>query len=158
MDIANYGSRINSVSDIEKFGKVKNEYLKQHRFSVKNNSMLQEEVKKSKFAQINDKRNYFEDGIVPLPFSHPSVLDIVNYKTVKKQKVEKYIQPEKNYLLRMEKEALLKSHRLSTLQSIHLQWPEIRNLSSNERSLSSDIEKINFSLTTRSFLLNGFLR
>ena len=115
------------------------------------------EVQKCKFAQINDKRYYFEDGIVSLPFSHSSLFEIVRYKTEKKQKVEKYIFLEKKNLLSMEKIALLRNHRLSTLQSIYLQWPEYRNLNSDKRSVS-DGEKINFSLTTGSFLLNGFLR
>ena len=44
----------------------------------------------------------------------------------------------------MEKDALLKNYRLSTLQNIYLQWPEIRNLNSDKRS-ANDGEKINFS-------------
>ena len=35
--------------------------------------MVLEEIQKSKFAQINDKRYYFSDGIASLPFSHPSL-------------------------------------------------------------------------------------
>ena len=68
MDIANYGKRTNLVREIERFGKVKNEYLSQHRFAVKHNEMNVQEVKKSKFAQINNKRYYFEDGIIPCHF------------------------------------------------------------------------------------------
>ena len=48
-----------------------------------------QEVKKCKFAQINDKRYYFEDGIVSLPFSYPSLLEIVKYKAEKKTKCRK---------------------------------------------------------------------
>ena len=86
MNIANYGRRINSIRDIERFGKVQNEHLSQHRFSVKHNDMHLQEVKKCIFAQINDKRYYFEDGIVSLPFSHPRLLEIVKYKAEKKSK------------------------------------------------------------------------
>ena len=57
----------------------------------------------------------------------------------------------------MEKKELLKNHRLSTLQSVYLQWPEFRNLNSDKRC-AADGENINFSLTTGSFLLNKFLR
>ena len=39
MDITNYGCGINSVKNIERFGKVQNEFLSQHRFSVKHNEM-----------------------------------------------------------------------------------------------------------------------
>ena len=42
-----------------------------------------QEVQKCKFAQINDKRYYFEDGIISLPFSHSSLLEIVKYKAEK---------------------------------------------------------------------------
>ena len=89
MDTANYGRRINSVRDIERFGKVHNEHLSQRRFSVKHNDMHLQEVKKCKFAQVNDKRYYFEDGIVSLSFSHPSLLEIVKYKAEKETKSRK---------------------------------------------------------------------
>ena len=52
-------------------------------------------VNKSKFAQINGKRYYFEDGIISLPFSHISLLEIVHYKLEKKLRVESYILLEK---------------------------------------------------------------
>ena len=39
--------------------------------------MVLEQVEKSKFAQINDKRYCFSDGIVSLPFLHP-FLDEIN--------------------------------------------------------------------------------
>ena len=68
MGMANYDRRINSVRNIERFGKVQNEHLSQHRFLVKHNEMHLQELKRCKFAQINDKRYYFEDGIVSLPF------------------------------------------------------------------------------------------
>ena len=85
MDIVSDGRRINSVSNIQTFGEAKDEYSKQYKFAVKNNEMSLEEVNKCKFAQINDKRYYFEDGIVSLPFSHPYLLDIVKYqKEIKK--------------------------------------------------------------------------
>ena len=77
--------------------------------------MILESVENSKFAQINDKRYYFEDGIISLPFSHPYLNEISKYKQNKEQKVENWIRDEKNNLLKMEKEALLKNHRLSTL-------------------------------------------
>ena len=145
MDIVSYARRINSVSNIQKFGETKDEYSKQYRLAVKNNEMSLEEVNKCKFPKINDKRYYFEDGIVSLPFSHPYLLDIVKYKRDKKNKKWRDI------------EAILKSHRLSALQSIYLQWAEFRNLSSNKRCVD-EAGKRNFSLNLRSFLLNGFLR
>ena len=57
--------------------------------------MSLEKVEKSKFAQINDKRYNFEYGIILLPFSHPYLSQIVNYKREKKQKVESWIMIQK---------------------------------------------------------------
>ena len=44
---------------------------KRNRFVIKQNEIDLEEIEKSKFTQINDKRYYFRDGIVSLPFFHP---------------------------------------------------------------------------------------
>ena len=41
--------------------------------------MMLEEIEKSKFAQINDKKYFFNDGILSLPFSYRFLLKIVNY-------------------------------------------------------------------------------
>ena len=71
MEFEDYAKRINSIIEIETFGHLPNEKQKQNRFAIKNNQMVLEEIKKSKFAQINDKRYYFSDGIVSLPLSHP---------------------------------------------------------------------------------------
>ena len=68
MNIANYGGRINSVSDIKKFGKVKNEYLKQHRFSVKNNSMLLEEVKNPNLLKLTTRGTILKTELFPYRF------------------------------------------------------------------------------------------
>ena len=47
--------------------------------------MVLEQIEKSKFAQINDKRYYFSDGIVWLLFSHPYLHKIVQLKRDKKR-------------------------------------------------------------------------
>ena len=40
-------------------------------------------VIKNKFSQLNDKRFYFPDGIVLLPFGHINLKEIENYKKEK---------------------------------------------------------------------------
>ena len=52
--------------------------------------MVLEEVPKSKFVQINDKR-YFFRGIALFPFSRPYLEEIIDYKKKKNEKIEKYI-------------------------------------------------------------------
>lgn len=64
--------------------------------------MVLEEVPKSKFAQINDKR-YFFSGIALFPFSHPYLEEIIYYKKKKNKKIEKYIQSKKNNLSKLKK-------------------------------------------------------
>ena len=95
--------------------------------------MFLETVEKLTFAQINDKRYYFEGGIISLPFSYSYLSEIIDYKQKKKQKVKSWIYLKKKNVFRMEKESLLKSHRLSTLQYIYHQMPEFRDIKTNKR-------------------------
>ena len=80
----------------------------QHRFTIKGGKMKHDVIEKSKFVQINDKIFYFSDGIVSLPFSHPYLSELNNFKEQKGQRIEKYLLGEKQNLLRMENNALLK--------------------------------------------------
>ena len=86
MEFEDYAKRINLIRETETFGQLPEEKEKQNRFTIENNQMVLEEIKKSKFAQINDERYYFSDGIVSLPFSHPFLKEIVDFKREKKAK------------------------------------------------------------------------
>ena len=46
MDLASFGRRINSVQDIENFGQLQKDTVKQNRFTVKKNEMILESVEK----------------------------------------------------------------------------------------------------------------
>ena len=50
--------------------------------------MVTTSVMKTKFSQINDKRFYFPNGILSLPYGHPSFTEISDFKTEKGQKIE----------------------------------------------------------------------
>ena len=54
----------------ENYFKSKPKKLEQKRFQIINDSMQMKSVKKTQFAGLNDKRFYFHDGIVSLPFGH----------------------------------------------------------------------------------------
>lgn len=56
----------------------------------------------SELAQINAKRHYFSGGTISLPFSHPYLHEIVEFKRDKKQKNESFFQEEKHELIQME--------------------------------------------------------
>ena len=45
----------------ETFDQLTPEKQKQNRFSIKNNKMILQEIEKSKFASINNKRYYFSN-------------------------------------------------------------------------------------------------
>ena len=80
IEFEDYAKRINSIREIEIFRQLPNQKQKQNRCTIKNNQMIFEEIEKSKFSQINNKRYYFSNGIVCLPYSHPYLKEIVNFK------------------------------------------------------------------------------
>ena len=45
-------------------------------------------VTKNKFSQLNDKRFYFLNGVVSLPFHHPSLAEIVEFNQKKDKKLK----------------------------------------------------------------------
>ena len=80
----------NLIREIETFVQLPKEKQKQNRFTIKNNEMVLEEIEKSKFAQIINKRYYFSDDIVSLPFSQPSSKEIVEFKREKSKKLRRF--------------------------------------------------------------------
>ena len=84
------------------------------RLQVKNTEMKMTSVNKVKFAQLNDKRYYFSDGIVSLPFGHPILDKIREYKLNLKD-IKYKIKDEKEKLLKDENEAVNNHERLNVL-------------------------------------------
>ena len=79
MYFESYAMRINTLRedvDCKREGK-KNS---QKKLQVKNTNMTMTSVNKVQFASLNDKRYYFSDGIVSLPFGHPSLNWVREYK------------------------------------------------------------------------------
>ena len=58
-------------------------------------------VNKVQFASLNDKRYHFLDGIVSLPFRHPSLSELKDYKK-SLPKIHAVIKEEKDKLLQLE--------------------------------------------------------
>lgn len=72
---------------------------KQKRLQIKNKKMYINSIVKSKFSQLNDKRFYFSDGIVPLAFSHLLLEKLEKFKEELGQKIEAVnLQKKMNYL------------------------------------------------------------
>ena len=103
---------------------------------------------------MNNKRYYFQCGIVSLPFSHPYLREINQFKWNKKQRIEIWFLNEKEVLKKMEKEAVLKKHRLCTLQTIYDQMPQFRDLNTNKRC-QNGTENINLTMNTRTYILSA---
>ena len=99
--------------------------------------MILQEIEKSKFTQINDKRYYFSDGIVSLPFCHLYLHETVQFKRDKKQKIEAFLQEEKHKIIQMEKFVVEVNSRISIYRSIWLQKPTFFHLESLRRSVEN---------------------
>lgn len=92
--------------------------------------MIKTTVQKTKFSQLNDKRFYFPDGILSLPYGHINLKEIDEFKKQKGQKIEKYFWQEKEKLHKMEKEALKNTPRLYFYHQILMQHPKIVDIKS----------------------------
>ena len=91
MEYQNYTNRFKSLTNFDTFEKPPSEYKEVARFTIKKGDMVKTTVTKTKFSQLNDKRFYFLDGILSLPYEHPSLEEISNFKSKQGQKIEKYI-------------------------------------------------------------------
>ena len=99
------------------------------RLTVVAGEVVKKTVTKSKFSQINDKRFYFPDGVVPLPFGHPLLKEMDEFKQEKGQKIEKYFWEVKENLFNLENKALKEHPRLYLYHQILMSTPKIFNIS-----------------------------
>ena len=88
------------------------------RISVKKGEMTTHMIRKSKFSQLNDKRFYFPNTTISLPFGHLTLCEIDEYKKNKGQRIEKYFWTEKEKLFELEKRALENNPRINFLNNI----------------------------------------
>ena len=79
MNFESYTERINVLRDIscEKKNRKK---LIQKRLQVKTTEMKLTSISKVQFASLNDKPYYFSGEIVSLPFGHPSLSSLRDFK------------------------------------------------------------------------------
>ena len=80
MFFESYAGRISKIKEFD--SETKEKKIVQKRLQVKNTEMKMTSVKKVQFASLNDKRYYFSDGIVSLPFGHPSLSNIRDYRSL----------------------------------------------------------------------------
>ena len=94
---------LNYWLNFDTFEKPPNDPKQLSRLIVVNGEMVKKTVTKSKFSQLNNKRFYFSDGIVWLPFGHPNLHEIDDFKQESGQKIKKYFWEEKENLFNLEK-------------------------------------------------------
>ena len=87
MNFEAYSERLSTLHEYCFFPK-KIKTIEQKRFQVVNESVRMKSVNKTQFGGLNDKRHYFHDGIVSLPFGH-FLLEKVRKK--KKDIIRNYI-------------------------------------------------------------------
>ena len=71
----NFSQRIKSLVNFETFEQPPLDQKQVSRIRVDHGEMVKK-TSKSNFSQINDKRFYFPDGFVSLPFVHPNLKEI----------------------------------------------------------------------------------
>ena len=150
MDFERYAGCIKDLR-IDLKNKVEKEKVIQKRLQVKNTEMIMTSSNKVKFAQLNDKRYHFSDGIVSLPFEHPSLEEIRNYKKSLKD-IHLIIDNEKEKLLKDENKVVNLNERLKILRTIYSQPFKYYTLKTNRPYIST---QKNIITTTKQYILNS---
>ena len=83
MEYENYAERIKPILDFKTYKKPKADIKNVVRISVKKGEMTTHKIRNSKFSQLFDKRIYFPNSIVSLPFGHLSLYETDKYKKIK---------------------------------------------------------------------------
>ena len=112
--------------------------------------MTTHKIFKSKFSQLNNKRFYFPNAVVSLPFGHCVLNDLDKFKKDKGQRIENYFLKEKEHMLELEKKALKKCPRLDFLNNILLQSFKVVNNNNLDEYLYNKKEQ-----TILGFILNA---
>ena len=141
-----YADRINS-----KEYRNDNEKIAQNRFQVKTTSMAITTVYKNKFAQLNDKRFYFMNGINSLPFGHFLLNEARTFKNTFKEKIHEKISEKADELIKYERNALKKNTRLYLFESILRKHPQLEGIFSEVRPKA-------IGRNTKDYITNGHWR
>ena len=105
MEYENYAERIKLLFDFNTFQKPKHGSKEVVCISVKNGEMTTHKIVETKFSQLNDKRFYFPNGILSLPYGHPLLKDIDEYKKKQGSKDRKVFLKRKGEPLRSRKKS-----------------------------------------------------
>ena len=90
MGFENFAQRIGSLVNFDTFEKPPVDTKQVSRLTVAGGEMVKTSVVRNKFSQSDNRRFYFPDGVVSLPFYHLLLSKIDEFKQQKGQKIEKY--------------------------------------------------------------------
>ena len=127
MDFDSYSKRLADLTEFSKEYFEKPKKIEQRRFQIINESMQMKSVSKVQFGQLNNKRFYFSNGLLSLPFGHPYLEDL-RKETHKYRAIHKTIQEKKYDFLKEESKVLEKIPRLHVLEQIFSQNPMLYEL------------------------------
>ena len=150
IDFQRYADRIKDLR-LDLKAEIVQEKVIQKRLQVKNTEMIMTSSNKVKFAQLNDKRYYFSDGIVSLPFGHPLLEKVREYKKSLKD-IKSVIEDEKEKILKQENEAVNLNERLRILRTIYSQPFKYYTLKTNRPFISTQRDIIT---PTKKYILNS---
>ena len=119
MNFEAYSQRICSLHEFCSNQKPKK--IKQKRFQIVRCNMQMVSVSKTQFTGLNDKRFYFHDGIVSLPFGHFLLNKVKEQKEKYKAEIQHEIHDKKYDFLKEEAAAVKQCETLRVLRSIFSQ-------------------------------------
>ena len=71
MDYDSYSERLSDLNEFSKGFLKKPVKVEEKKVQIINKSIKKKSVIKVQFGQLNDKRFYFSNGLISLPFGHP---------------------------------------------------------------------------------------
>ena len=88
LNFENFASRIKSLVNFDAFEKPPTEVKQVSKLTVNKGEMVKKTVKKTKLSQLNDKRFYFQNGILSLPFGHQNLKEMDDFKQERARKLK----------------------------------------------------------------------
>ena len=141
MDFDSYSERLADLTEFSKEFLRKPVKIEQKRFQVINDSMQMKSVIKIQFGKLNDKRFYFSNGLISLPFGHPYLEELRKEKQ-RHRAIHKVIQEKKYDFLKEESKVLQNHPRLNVLK-IFSQNPMLYELNSTTKFISTGWKSTN---------------
>ena len=125
MDFDSYSTRLSDLTEYwNEFLTKPNKFeqIEQKRFQVINESMQMESVSKEQFGQLNDKRFYFSNRIISLPYGD-LYLGKLRKEKHKYRDIHKVMQRKKDDFLKEGSKVIENIPRLNILKQVFSQIP-----------------------------------